>query len=68
MDESSIQGSIELSKINESLKIINGFPTCFSIKTYDKNSDCSVCAENQDLTIGWINDISQNIINCETIS
>ena len=67
-DESSIQGSIELAKIKESLKLINGFPTCFTIKTVDGISDCSVCAESEDSSREWINAVTQNAVNCNTIS
>jgi hypothetical protein len=67
-DESSIQGSIELGKIKESLKLINGFPTCFTIKTVDGISDCSVCAESEDSAREWINAVTQNAVNCNTIS
>jgi len=67
-DESSIQGSIELAKIKESLKLINGFPTCFTIKTIDGVSDCSVCAESEDSAREWINAITQNAVNCNTMS
>lgn len=67
-DESSIQGSIELSKIKESLKLINGFPTCFTIKTVDGVSDCSICAESEDSSREWINAITQNAVNCNTMS
>jgi hypothetical protein len=67
-DESSIQGSIELGKIKESLKLINGFPTCFTIKTVDGVSDCSICAESEDSSREWINAITQNAVNCNTMS
>lgn len=67
-DESSIQGSIDLGKIKESLKLINGFPTCFTIKTIDGVSDCSVCAESEDSAREWINAITQNSVNCNTMS
>jgi hypothetical protein len=67
-DESSIQGSIDLGKIKESLKLINGFPTCFTIKTLDGVSDCSVCAESDDSAREWINAITQNAVNCNTMS
>lgn len=67
-DESSIQGSIDLGKIRESLKLINGFPTCFTIKTLDGVSDCSVCAESDDSAREWINAITQNAVNCNTMS
>lgn len=67
-DESSIQGSIDLGRIKESIKLINGFPTCFTIKTIDGVSDCSVCAESEDSTREWINAITQNAVNCNTIS
>ena len=67
-DESSIQGSVELAKIKESLKLINGFPTCFTIKTIDGVSDCSVCAESEDSAREWINAITQNAVNCNTMS
>ncbi len=67
-DETSIQGSIELGKIKESLKLINGFPTCFTIKTIDGVSDCSVCAESEDSSREWINAITQNSVNCNTMS
>lgn len=67
-DETSIQGSIELGKIKESLKLINGFPTCFTVKTIDGISDCSVCAESEDSAREWINAITQNAVNCNTMS
>jgi hypothetical protein len=67
-DESSIQGSIDLGKIKESIKLINGFPTCFTVKTIDGVSDCSICAESEDSTREWINAITQNAVNCNTIS
>jgi len=67
-DESSIQGSIELGRIKESLKLINGFPTCFTIKTIDGVSDCSVCAESEDSAREWINAVTQNAVNCNTMS
>lgn len=67
-DESSIQGSIELDKIKESLKLINGFNSCFTIKTLDGISDCSVCAESEDSAREWINAITQNTVNCNTLS
>jgi hypothetical protein len=67
-DESSIQGSIELAKIKESLKLINGFPTCFTIKTLDGVSDCSICAESEDSAREWINAVTQNAVNCNTMS
>ena len=67
-DESSIQGSIDLGKIKESIKLINGFPTCFTIKTIDGVSDCSVCAESEDSAREWINAVTQNAVNCNTIS
>jgi hypothetical protein len=67
-DESSIQGSIELAKIRESLKLINGFPTCFTIKTLDGVSDCSICAESDDSAREWINAVTQNAVNCNTMS
>lgn len=67
-DETSIQGSIELDKIKENLKLINGFPSCFTIKTLDSVSDCSVCAESEDSAREWINAITQNAVNCNTIS
>jgi len=67
-DESSIQGSIDLAKIKESLKLINGFPTCFTIKTLDGVSDCSICAESEDSSREWINAITQNAVNCNTMS
>ena len=67
-DESSIQGSIDLGKIKESLKLINGFPTCFTIKTIDGVSDCSVCAESEDSAREWINAVTQNAVNCNTMS
>lgn len=67
-DETSIQGSIELAKIKESLKLINGFPTCFTIKTIDSVSDCSICAESEDSAREWINAITQNAVNCNTLS
>ena len=67
-DESSIQGSIALAKIKESLKLINGFPTCFTIKTVDGVSDCSICAESDDSSREWINAITQNAVNCNTMS
>lgn len=67
-DETSIQGSIELAKISESIKLINGFATCFTIKTIDSVSDCSVCAESEDSAREWINAITQNAVNCNTMS
>lgn len=67
-DESSIQGSVELAKIKESVRLINGFPTCFTIKTLDGVSDCSVCAESEDSSREWINAITQNAVNCNTMS
>lgn len=67
-DESSIQGSIELFRIKESLKLINGFPSCFTIKTIDGISDCSICAESEDSAREWINSITQNAVNCNTMS
>jgi len=67
-DESSIQGSIELDKIKESLKLINGFPSCFTVKTLDNVSDCSICAESEDSAREWINAITQNAVNCNTLS
>ena len=67
-DESSIQGSISLAKIKESLKLINGFSTCFTIKTVDGVSDCSICAESEDSSREWINAITQNAVNCNTMS
>jgi hypothetical protein len=67
-DESSIQGSIELDKIKESLKLINGFPSCFTVKTLDAVSDCSICAESEDSAREWINSITQNAVNCNTLS
>lgn len=67
-DESSIQGSIELDKIKESIKLINGFNSCFTIKTLDEISDCSICAESEDSAREWINAISQNAVNCNTFS
>jgi len=67
-DESSIQGSIDLAKIKESLKLINGYPTCFTIKTLDGVSDCSICAESDDSARDWINAITQNAVNCNTMS
>ncbi len=65
-DETSIQGSIELNKITESLKLINGFNSCFTIKTKDGVSDCSICAENEDSAREWINSITQNSVNCNS--
>lgn len=67
-DESSIQGSIELDKIKESLKLINGFASCFTVKTLDNVSDCSICAESEDSAREWINAITQNAVNCNTLS
>ena len=67
-DESSIQGSIELAKIKESIKLINGFSTCFTVKTMDGVSDCSVCAESEDSAREWINAITQNMVNCNTVN
>lgn len=67
-DESSIQGSIELDKIRESLKLINGFASCFTVKTLDNISDCSICAESEDSAREWINAITQNAVNCNTLS
>ena len=67
-DESSIQGSIELDKIKESLKLINGFSSCFTVKTLDNISDCSICAESEDSAREWINAITQNAVNCNTLS
>lgn len=67
-DESSIQGSIELDKIKESLKLINGFSSCFTVKTLDSVSDCSICAESEDSAREWINSITQNAVNCNTLS
>jgi hypothetical protein len=67
-DETSIQGSIELAKIKESIKIINGFNSCFTIKTIDTISDCSICAESEDSAREWINAITQNSVNCNTMS
>lgn len=66
-DETSIQGSIELSQIIENIKLINGFPSCFTIKTLNEVSDCSVCAENDESARDWINSITQNTVNCNTI-
>ena len=63
-DETSIQGSIELSKIKGNIKLINGFPTCFTIKTIDDVSDCTICAESEDKSQEWINAITQNSVNC----
>ena len=63
-DETSIQGSIELSKIKGNIKFINGFPTCFTIKTIDDVSDCTICAESEDKSQEWINAITQNSVNC----
>jgi hypothetical protein len=57
-----------LAKIKESLKLINGFPTCFTIKTVDGVSDCSICAESEDSSREWINAITQNAVNCNTMS
>ncbi len=67
-DESSIQGSIELAKIKESIKLINGFATCFTVKTIDGVSDCSICAESEDSAREWINAITQNMVNCNTVN
>jgi hypothetical protein len=67
-DETSIQGSIELAKIKESIKIINGFNSCFTVKTIDGISDCSICAESEDSAREWINSITQNTVNCNTLS
>ena len=66
-DETSIQGSIELSKIKDSIKLINNFNSCFMIKTYDGVSDCSICAESDDSAKEWINAITQNSVNCNTL-
>lgn len=63
-DETSIQGSIELGKIKDNIKMITGFPTCFTIKTIDDVSDCTVCAESEEKAIEWINAITQNSVNC----
>lgn len=67
-DESSIQGSIELDKIKESIKLINGFSSCFTVKTLEAVSDCSICAESEDSAREWINAITQNAVNCNTLS
>jgi hypothetical protein len=67
-DETSIQGSIELAKIKESIKIINGFNSCFTVKTMDGVSDCSICAESEDSAREWINAITQNSVNCNTVA
>lgn len=63
-DETSIQGSIELGKIKDNIKMITGFPTCFTIKTIDEVSDCTICAESEEKAIEWINAITQNSVNC----
>lgn len=57
-----------MAKISESIKLINGFPTCFTVKTLDGVSDCSICAESQDSAREWINAITQNAVNCNTMS
>lgn len=67
-DESSIQGSIELDKIKESIKLINGFSSCFTVKTLEAVSDCSICAESEDSAREWINAITQNAVNCNTLN
>lgn len=64
----SIEGSIELSKIEKTIKIINGYPKCFQLTTLDSHlSSCSICAQNETSAHEWINAISQNIINCNQI-
>lgn len=65
---SSIEGSIELSKIEKTIKIINGYPKCFQLTTLDNHlSSCSICAESESIAHDWVNTISQNIINCNQI-
>ena len=44
--------------------MITGFPTCFTIKTIDEVSDCTICAESEEKAIEWINAITQNSVNC----
>ena len=64
----SIEGSIKLSKIEKTIKIINGYPKCFQLTTLDSHlSSCSICAKNETEAHEWINAISQNIINCNQI-
>ena len=65
---SSIEGSIELSKIEKTIKIINGYPKCFQLTTFDSHlSSCSICAESESIAHEWVNAISQNIVNCNQI-
>ena len=67
-DESSIQGSISLSKIKDCIKIMNGFPTCITIITVDSVSDSSICSESEDSSREWINAITPNAVNCNKMS
>lgn len=38
------------------------------MKTVDGVSDCSICAESEDSAREWINAITQNAVNCNSMS
>ena len=46
------------------LKVINNYPSCFYVETYNKIHDCVICLENEKRVKEWINAITQNIVNC----